>query len=190
MESAKINAREKIYMVHRSKNKFWEIWNQGCSNIVRYGKLKLSEETKVISGSSDFESTEEALSRALALIILKLQNGYTIKKTLQNVQNRFTSILQNKTNSQRQVIIDLEPPSKTPASLSSPEDGLNYLAIYSSSASLEEVLNSLSLSQYLPAFYDEGISLSEFYQLTAADLERLYIPPSARRKILKLLSLQ
>ncbi|CAG9324565.1 unnamed protein product [Blepharisma stoltei] len=107
MEPAKFSLNEKRYLVHDTNHKFWEIINEGSINHIRYGKLKDGVEHDIQSGLSAYESNEEALSRAMTLVISKENKGYIQDHPYLNrlilkspaktpVKNRFTSILSEK----------------------------------------------------------------------------------------------
>lgn len=78
-------------------------------NLIRYGKIKDGVEHDVKSGYSDYDSTQEAVSRALALIEAKQSNGYILdspeskrlilKSPIKTpVKNRFTNLMSVKDN--------------------------------------------------------------------------------------------
>jgi predicted DNA-binding WGR domain protein len=106
----RVKKGDKLYLVQVEKNKFWEVWNIGTRNLVRYGKWNNGEEGKVVEGSSKYLTQENALNRALELCLLKIDNGYLVLKSenteKERVFNRFASLIHGTSNDN--VVIDLE----------------------------------------------------------------------------------
>ena len=59
-------------MAEGASSKFWELWRDGCSVTVRFGRLGTAGQSK----TKDFASEELARRHALGLVAEKLAKGY------------------------------------------------------------------------------------------------------------------
>lgn len=78
MESGKLNYNGIIYMTHPTKNKFWEVRNQGSLNRFRFGKLRNGSEYDISSGNSQYSNPALAIERAEILMMDKKDRGYEL----------------------------------------------------------------------------------------------------------------
>jgi predicted DNA-binding WGR domain protein len=110
--TTKVNKGDKIYLVHQSKNKFWQVCNEGQVNKIKYGKWNKGFETKVIQGDRVYEDLNSALARALSLVTIKTGKGYELLKKenpeKNKINNTFTSMIQLSIKGNKEKNIEIE----------------------------------------------------------------------------------
>ena len=110
--TGKIDKGDRIYLLHETKKKFWEVTNSGKENSIRYGRWTKGSEGKVINGARKYESYELALNRAMEIIISKKDKGYILFRRENidkgRVNNSFTSIISRNMMGDTDIEIELE----------------------------------------------------------------------------------